>query len=73
MCNVWEVCPLLRPLLKLAREKYQICTVHLCLCLRSIVKRDPCPLNEKQGKENLDYKRLSDDTKIEFGATKDHG
>ena len=31
-----------------------------------------CSPNEKQGKENLGQKRLSDDTKVEFGATKDH-
>ena len=32
-----------------------------------------CSLNEKQGKENLGQKRLSDNTKVAFGTTKDHG
>ena len=31
------------------------------------------PLNERQGKENLGQKRLSDSTKVECGDTKDHG
>ena len=30
-------------------------------------------LNDKQDKENLGQKRLSDDTKVDFGAIKDHG
>ena len=29
--------------------------------------------NEKQDKGNLGQKGLSDDTKVDFGATKDHG
>ena len=32
-----------------------------------------CSQSEKQGKENSGHKRLSDNTKVEFGATKDHG
>ena len=32
-----------------------------------------CAPNEKQDKENLGQKRLSDNTKVGFGATKDHG
>ena len=30
-------------------------------------------LNEKLGKENLGHKRLSENAKVEFGATEDHG
>ena len=32
-----------------------------------------CSPNEKQGKENLGQKRLSDNTKVDFGATKPNG
>ena len=33
----------------------------------------PCAPNEKQDKGNLGQKGLSDNTKVDFGATKDHG
>ena len=45
----------------------------------AILLKDPlltmilCAPNEKQDKENLGQKRLSDNTKVDFGATKDHG
>ena len=32
-----------------------------------------CVLNEKQDKGNLGQKGLSDNTKVDFGATKNHG
>ena len=32
-----------------------------------------CAPNEKQDKGNLGQKGLSDNTKVDFGATKDHG
>ena len=51
----------------------KIWTLYSCLCLRSIVKHNPLFTEWKQGKENLGQKRLSDNTIIEFGATKDHG
>ena len=57
-CEVWEVCPLPKPLLKLED------------LLSNMIL---CSLNKKQSQENLGQKRLSDNTKVEFGATKDHG
>ena len=74
-CEVWEVCPLPKPLLKLEKEKYQnldsIYTfVYALDLLSNMLLRS---LNKKQGQENLGQKRLSDNTKVEFGATKDHG
>ena len=32
-----------------------------------------CVQNEEQGKKNLGQKLLLDSTKVDFGATKDHG
>ena len=44
-------------LLKLEKEKYQNFRLHLCLFLRPIVK----------------HERLSDNTKVDFGFSKDLG
>ena len=41
MCEVWEVCPLLKPLLKLEKEKYQNLDSTPLSMLDSIVKRNP--------------------------------
>ena len=74
-CEVWEVCPLLRPLLKMEKEKYQNLdsTPFFVYAYKSLSNMILYPLNEKQGKENLGQKRLSENTKVEYGATKDHG
>ena len=73
-CEVWEVFPLFRPLLKLKKEKYQNFDSTPSSMLKDLLSNVIlCSLNEKKGKENLGQKRLSDNTKVEFGATKDHG
>ena len=72
-CEVWEVRPLPRPLLKFEKAKYQNLDSTPLYLLTTNCQHDPCSPNEKQGKEDLGQKRLSDNTKVEFGATKDHG
>ena len=65
--EVWEVCPLPRPLAKLEKKKYQNFEPKP-LSILKMSNMTLCPPNEEQSKENLGQKRLSDNTKAEFGA-----
>ena len=79
MCKVWAVRLLPRALLKFEKEKDQnFDSTPLSMCLElyynPLSNMILCSLNEKQGKENLGQKQLSDDMKVEFvGVTKNHG
>ena len=70
--EVWELCPLPRPLLKLEKENYHNFDSTASFMPGPILKHDLCAPNEKQGREEKGQQRLLDNTKVEFGATKDH-
>ena len=42
-------------------------------CLDSLLTKILCAPNEKPDKGNLGQKGLSDNAKVDFGVTKDHG